>query len=342
MRWLIATDDFPPLDGGVATWTAHIARGLCDAGDEVAVLARARPGLGAAADGQPFAFPVIGLRGPSFGRHGGFYAGVAAWWHLRAGDSVLATTWNMATGLVRRCRGLDVPLHVVFHGSDLTRPPRDPKAFDRVCAGATRRWAVSRWLAERLAERGHRAEVLCAPVDAGPPRASPVAPRRWIFVGRATPLKGGDRFVRYVAEAGATGVVVGDGPELPRWRALAAELGADVTFTGTLPLAEVRRRVAEADVAVLVPRADRDGSGAEGFGLALVEAAARGVAVVGCRTGGVPEATGAGLVLDDPDDVAAAVAAIRAWWTPERGEACRRHVAAHHGVARVVERLRTA
>lgn len=338
MRWLVLTDDYPPLDGGVATWTAAVAAGLHAAGDEVTVLARKRPGLG---EGMPWR--VIGVRGPRFGRHGGLWAGAAAWWRVRDVDRVLATTWGMATHMLGWCSARGIPLHVTFHGSDLTRPPFDPAAFDAVCAAA-RCWTVSRYLAEVLATRGFDAKVLPAPIDAAMAASNPTGrgpvPTRWAYVGRATPLKGGDRFVRLVAAAGAEGTVFGDGPELPAWRLEAARLGARVRFAGRVPRDRLLAELADHALTLLLPRAAEDGQGAEGFGLALVEAAAVGVAGVGCRTGGTPEAVGPGLVLDDPDDVAGSVAAIRAWWTPHRGAAARAWVVEHHGVARVIEALR--
>lgn len=321
---MILTDDHPPAPGGVATWTAAVAEGLRRAGDAVEVFARWRPDLPVG---------VHGVRGPSFGRHGGWWLRWAARRALHDADAVLATTWPVAAGLPA-----GLPLHVVFHGSDLTRPPVSARALRRVMERARHRWAVSRWLAERGA-----AEVLPAPVDPRPgPRRRPERPWRWGLLGRATPLKGGDRFVRLVAEAGVEGVVAGDGPELPRWRALAERLGARVRFLGHLPREALPAVLDGLDVALLLPRPAADGGGEEGLGLALLEAAASGVAVVGCRTGGVPEATGPGLLLEDPDDAPASVAKILAWWTPDRGEAQRAWLARHHGVDRTVARLRGA
>jgi phosphatidylinositol alpha-1,6-mannosyltransferase len=325
VRWLIVADDFPPADGGVSTWGGLVADGLHAAGHEVTVLARARPGLG----GRPY--PVVGVRGPSFGAWGGLWTAAASLG--RRADRVLATTWPVATGLARWRTDLDV----VVHGSDVTRP--QGPGLDRVLRGA-RRFATSRFLAEALAARGYDATVLPAPIDAGPPRSrGPERPARWGFLGRATDLKGGDRFVRLVGAVGATGVVIGDGPALGAWRDEASRRELDVRFLGRLDRSEALREVATWDLAFLLPRADADGSGAEGFGLSLVEAAAQGVATVGSRTGGVPEAVGAGLVLDDPDYLPRAVAGILSWWTPDRGEACRAFVAAHHGLARTLAAL---
>src|SRR5690606_33991204 len=114
MRWVILTDDHPPAPGGVATWTAAVADGLRRAGDAVEVFARWRPDL------PP---EVRGVRGPSFGRRGGWWLRWAARRALPRADAVLATTWPVAAGLPA-----GLPLHVVFHGSDLTRPPRSVRA----------------------------------------------------------------------------------------------------------------------------------------------------------------------------------------------------------------------
>lgn len=326
MRWLIVADDFPPAPGGVATWGGLVADGLHAAGDHVTVLARARPGLG----GRPY--EVIGVPGPSFARWGGWWTEARALG--RGADRVLATTWPVATAL-SRWRDVDV----VVHGSDVTRPPVDPAGFARVMRRA-RRFATSRFLADALAARGYDATVLPAPIDAGPPRPGRDDPARWGFLGRATDLKGGDRFLRLVTAAGVEGVVVGDGPALGAWRAQADESGARVRFVGHLDRADALAEVATWDLAFLLPRTHPDGSGAEGFGLSLVEAAALGVATVGSDVGGVPEALGAGLLLRDPDDVPRSVATVRVWYGPERGEACRAHVAATHGLARTIGALR--
>jgi glycosyltransferase involved in cell wall biosynthesis len=136
--------------------------------------------------------------------------------------------------------------------------------------------------------------------------------------------------VRWCAAAGVRGTFVGDGPARPAWEALASRLAADVTFTGTLPAEGVTAALRDADLVVLVPR------GPEGLGLTLIEGAAQGVAAVGCRVGGVPEAVGRGLVLDDPDDTEASVAAIRSWWRPDRGEAAWEWCRATHGTHRCV------
>ncbi len=338
---MVLTDDFPPLDGGVATWTEAAARALVDAGDDVTVLARDRAGLGSDGVGGALPFEVVGVRGPSFGRRGAWWTAAAAWRRWQRVDRVLATTWPVAR-VVARWSG--PPIDLVFHGSDLTRVEvgsRRAASMQRVATAARRRLVVSHYLGELLGRFGLTAAVLPSPVPVRSSRAVSAAPERWLYVCRATPLKGGDRFVRMVAAAGVQGTVVGDGPELGAWRALAASTGAAVRFTGRLDRQALTSLVAEHDLALLLPRAAANGAGAEGLGLVLLEAAAAGLAVVGCRTGGVPEAIGAGLTLDDPDDAAGSAAQILAWWTPGRGAACRAWLEGHHGPARLAAALRS-
>ena len=117
--------------------------------------------------------------------------------------------------------------------------------------------------------------------------------------------------MRICAAAGHSGRVIGDGPELPAWRALARELEAPVTFLGAQPRRDTLAQMKSCSALFLLPRTHADGSGAEGLGLVLLEARAIGLQVVGCATGGVPEALGSdGLLLPDPDD--AADSAVRA------------------------------
>lgn len=329
MRWVLLTDDHPPAVGGVSVIVARLAAGLVARGDIVRVFARYRSGLEEVPGTR-----LSAVWGPSFGRLGGRWLAARGLRAILGADRVLASTWPVAIGLPR----LGVPYDVLAHGSDVTRAPRDPAAFRSVWTAAGGRWAMSGFLASRLPFDDVR--VLPAPVGVASEPAPPGDGRRWALVARATPLKGGDRFVRWVAEADAYGEVVGDGPELAAWQTLAVALGARVRFHGRCSPARTAEILARVDLAVLVPRVDADGEGAEGFGLALVEAAGLGVPVVGCRTGGVPEAVGPGLLVDHPDDAAASVDAIRRFWSPVRGAEAHGWCASRHGVERAVNALR--
>ena len=347
MTWHAVTDDFPPLDGGIATWAERVAHELGTRGESVTVWTREREDLetGEPTPTRPFA--VHGVGGRSFGRWGPIYTTWNAWNRVRAGDRLLATTWPMARFLHHRCRAVGARLHVVFHGSDVTRlRPAQVGSLRAVCARADHRWAVSRYLAETLRDRGCPAKVLPAPVDL--PQVEPVvapAPLRWVTVARATPLKGVDRVLRLLAGTEHSVLtVVGDGPELGAWRQLAQDLGVGerVTFTGRVCRDAVQSHLVSSQLAWLLPRTAADGSGAEGLGLTLLEAAALGLGTVGCDTGGVPEAVGPGLVLRDPDDVPRSLASLERWWDLDAGQRCQEWVQGHHGTHRLVDALQEA
>jgi len=264
--------------------------------------------------------------------------GMSLWKHLTEKDRLLCTTWPMALHAWERTARLDIGLDVTFHGSDLTMPARDTRGFQNVVEGANR-WAISDYLRGLLDARAMPATTLPAPIDPAPARQRPTECGHWGLVARAAPLKGIERFIRLVAQAGVRATIVGDGPVLHASQKLARELGADVSFTGALPRHSVLDAMRTMDLCCLLPTTDRLGTGAEGLGFTLLEAASVGVPVVGCRTGGVPEAVGPGLLLEDPDDVDASVQAIVDWWTPSHGATARDWLAEHHGVAKTVDVL---
>jgi glycosyltransferase involved in cell wall biosynthesis len=122
-------------------------------------------------------------------------------------------------------------------------------------------------------------------------------------------------------------VVVGDGPERDRLRALAHSLGVgdSVDLRGQLPPEEAAACAREATLFVL-PSVD------EAFGVAYIEAMAGGVPAIGCQGEDGPEeiaAAGAGMVLVPGGDIEALAAQIDALLSdPERRAALGREAAA--------------
>jgi glycosyltransferase involved in cell wall biosynthesis len=279
MRWVILTDDYPPAPGGIATWTRWAATTLATR-HAVDVYCRARPGL-VSGDG----LAIHPVRARSFARRGPVALAWAARGALRDADGVLCTTWPVAR-VVRRWR----PVHVVGHGGDLVRPRR-PALLERVWPGCAHHWVVSEHLRSVAVSRGLDARVLPVPVVAEAPAGQG---SRWVFVARALHGKGGDTFLRWVQEAGATGDVVGDGPALASWRRQAERHGLDVRFHGTRTRAEVATVLERARAVFLPSRRTLS----EGLGLTLLEARSRGIRVVTTGHGGTREAAGRdGLVV---------------------------------------------
>ncbi|HWA56010.1 MAG TPA: glycosyltransferase family 4 protein, partial [Gemmatimonadales bacterium] len=162
------------------------------------------------------------------------------------------------------------------------------------------------------------------PLGADPDRFSPDGARYplpdgpWLLtVARLVPHKGIDTGIealallreRYPALRYA---IAGTGPDRDRLLALARERGVAerVVFLGEVPAADLPSLYRAATIYLGLSR--EESAEAEGFGLALAEAQASGVAVVAGRSGGIPDAVGDGVtgLLVPPRDAAAAAREI--------------------------------
>ena len=296
MRFHLVTLEFAPDIGGIATWCGSLAGALRETGHDVSVYCRGDHG------GE-----VTRLYGRSWNRFGHLWVAAQLRPRLREGDVVLTATWPLALGLLGHCR-----VATAYHGTDLTRPPII-SGREQVAATAIN-LPVSAFLGGLL---GAPHTVLPYPI-----RTLKPAPRgdKLLVVARLTAQKGVDRALKLAERMGRAAIVVGDGPERAALQALAATLSVPVHFLGatlTIPWDE-------AYALALLSRTYPDGSGAEGLGLVLLEAAARGIPSIGARCGGIPEA--ATVVLDNPDeeipralpDAAAVQASLVARHSPER------------------------
>jgi glycosyltransferase involved in cell wall biosynthesis len=179
------------------------------------------------------------------------------------------------------------------------------------------------------------------------PVTHPVSPRRVLFYGHFLPLHGVETILGAAARLGdrARVVLLGGGPERPRMEALAARLGAPVTWRDEVPLAALPGELASAAVALGVFGAGRKAAmvvpnkvyqaAAAGRplvtrdGPALREVLEPGVHCLACPPGDAGALAAAVLrLLDDP-----ALAA-------RLGAAARAHVLERFGAAAVAARLR--
>jgi phosphatidyl-myo-inositol dimannoside synthase len=118
-----------------------------------------------------------------------------------------------------------------------------------------------------------------------------------VCVSRLVPRKGQDTLIRawpqvQAAVPEAALLLVGDGPYRGDLRRLATELGVagSVTFTGSVPAADLPGYYSAGDVFAMPCRTRRRGLDVEGLGIVYLEASAAGLPVIGGDSGGAPDA----------------------------------------------------
>ncbi|HEX2088539.1 MAG TPA: glycosyltransferase [Actinomycetota bacterium] len=114
---------------------------------------------------------------------------------------------------------------------------------------------------------------------------------KFVFIGRLADKKGVDVLLRAATTVpDARLVIVGDGPEAPRLRTLATELGIQqrVAFTGRQPRERVMDELRTA-YAVVIPSTVGGGGDRDGTPLVVSEAMAAGVPVIASALGGLAE-----------------------------------------------------
>lgn len=139
---------------------------------------------------------------------------------------------------------------------------------------------------------------------------------RILCVGRLVPVKGHEFLIeafRILIERGldAMCLFVGDGPERSILKGLVFDYGLDdyIIFAGYKPHDEVIALLKSGKHEVLVcPSVETEDGAAEGIPVALMEAMACGIAVIGTNTGAIPEllGEGSGLIVRQKDAIALA------------------------------------
>lgn len=337
----LLTVDFPPsFDGGIASWALDLAQALHDSHEKVLVYSKAT-GMTGTYD-QVLDFDVHRVPGRSWQRYKSVLLPIELLPRVKKGrDVVLFATWDIAwiAGPALARAGVDYA--VAFHGSDLTQLNGPAVRLKRALKGAKALFPVSGFLNEQLRERGFTGTVLPMPL----PIADAPAPRLGeglLVVARLNQLKGVERVFRIAKQLGKPVRVIGDGPAKTALEVEALRLDLDVDFVGKKARVRVLDAYRDHEACLLLPRTAEAGQGAEGLGLVLLEAQGQGVPAIGCATGGVPEAVGGGLLLDDPDDAVKSAGQIEAFLDTQPGPKGWEWVQDHHGPERCLQVLNQA
>lgn len=347
-RTFLITDEFPPIQTGVARLMGEIARRY-PSGELVVSTGQHRDSL--ETDGRFASGIVDRLPVPSRGLK--TLPGLLLWSRRVAALARQNRPGFLWSDSIRPCaypakwvhERVRVPYGVLVHGGDLlaelhrVHHSRFARRTARALLGsAAAIVANSQWTREQaqkvLRELGldPLAEgVRVVPLGTDPEQFRPgldtrevraryrLADDRWVIsVGRLEPYKGVDVALEAIARLRRAGtavnyLVVGSGKKRSAYRRLAAQLGIGdaVRFLGSIPDAELPALYNVAHVCLGVSR--RTGhTRVEGFGIALAEASACGLPVVAGRSGGLAEAVRDGETgfVVEPDDTEAVAAAL--------------------------------
>lgn len=346
----LASDDPLALRGGVEEALDRCARGLAARGHDVTVVTSApRASESVAEDGVRF----VRVK-----RHGALFRTPLAplWRHVPADADVVhvPATYPLVSDLIPWREGRKGRATVLDYHFD----PQGTSVAMRAAAWTHRRllgWAMLR--ATRVVAKSMDYAARSSLLSGLPPGRVSCVPNGVdldafplgqgkddyvLCVGRLVPYKGVDVLLRAMPqihrETGARLLVAGDGPEAPRLKALAAQLGAPVEFLGRVPDEALPGLYGNARVSVL-PSVNTQ----EAFGIALLESMATGTPVVASDLPGVREvASLAGTTAPPRDADALADRVSDAWQDPAafgaRAE-IRARVEARYAWPSVVERL---
>jgi len=343
MKIALLTSEFPPFNGGIATYARELAASAVEAGHEVTVLA---PDYGADQSVGDAALPekIVRFAGGAANAKG-LPARIRATRRLLGAerfDIVHAVDWPFFIPVALAPRnGARVLLTV--HGSEIIYMQERKRRLLLMLVRFWRHgWAQwignSRYTVDLLLHTfpAVRAiDVRAVPLAVGAAWRARRVPRELararfglmdgdlviVSLGRVVPRKGHLDLAAALAllpadlSARVHWWVIGplnEADHAERLRAAAEALPLRVTLFGGVPVEEVAARMCAADLFCLPGYLDEDGR-VEGFGLVFLEAGAFGVPSVATRSGGIPEAVpdGAGLLVPERDPNALAKALVR-------------------------------
>ena len=276
-------------------------------------------------------------------------------------------------------RQLRTPYIVYVNGGDLLRERKkaEQSALKRrtaqsILGHASGIVATSKWVAQLTSDVLQQVgiekpppvaalELGTDPVRFNPSRDTGALRRRWgvgdapvvLTVARLVPHKGQDMGIRAIATLRRDFpelryIIVGEGSDEERLRALAKELGVPdrVGFVGAMRDDELPEAYATSTIYLGASRVDNE-INVEGFGISFMEAAASGIPSVAGDSGGVRSAVRdgeTGIVVPPTDSDAVADAIRSLLLNPDRrnrmGAAGRRAVETHYNWDRVARDTR--
>jgi phosphatidyl-myo-inositol dimannoside synthase len=360
-RVLLVTNDFPPRRGGIQSYLVELVTRLAATGEHTLTVYAPRWKDAEAFDARAAGYHVV--------RHPGTLMlpepGVDARMRRLIAEHGIDTVWFGAAAplglLARRARQAGATRVLAStHGHEVgwSMLPVARSVLRRIGEDSDVVTFVSSYTRARFASAfGPQAALEHLPPGVDTERFRPDPAGRAelrtrfrlgqrptvVCLSRLVPRKGQDMLIRALPSIrqrvdGAALVIAGGGPYLAELRRLAESFGVSdhVTFTGSVPAADLPAYHAMADVFAMPCRTRGAGLDVEGLGIVFLEASATGVPVIAGSSGGAPETlqhNKTGLIVDgrsvnqiadavtellaDPDRAAAMGAAGRDWVTAQ-------------------------
>ena len=288
---MLFTEDFPPdFIGGVAAWAHDLA---LSPRDDVHVFARSSKY--AKEHDHNFPVPITRMRGRNWGKHKALWTWFSA--KKTNPDVAIFAHWQLARFAAKALKKRGVKVWAYAHGSDL-HPHRINRSHLRKTANSIDVWLpVSNSLKARLHSMLPHVNAVVPPmplqIPEAPPPPTPNGPL--MVISRLVKSKNIPQAIDLAQQLNKELIIVGDGPDRERLENYA--LDKPVRFVGRQSRQVCLSFIETASCVVLMSTVNDEQIGDEGLGLCLLEAASRGKGCIGSRSGGIPEAIGAGIVL---------------------------------------------
>jgi len=331
MQILIIAPQFPPVIGGIATYSYAVAKSLAACGEEITVLTVAPVVKSSLTTKQGYHLVSVSWPGPLFGIK--FLIGkairivllfvYAIWLSIsRKIDLIYCTHYEGATGARIITKLCGIPYFMTAHGAEITEPGGVTGKLVRFsldgCCGVVVLARRQRIDLLKLGVSSDKIHHVTMGVDVN--KFHPVSGDNEIIerlelhdkkviltVGNLVERKGHDMVIQSLPEVlkmvpNVVYLIVGTGERKQHLKQMVADLdlGNQVIFVGRVTDMELSEYYRACDVFIMPSR--EVGGNVEGFGIVFLEANACSKPVIGGKSGGIGDAVADGFsgILVDP------------------------------------------
>jgi phosphatidylinositol alpha-1,6-mannosyltransferase len=326
MKILILTADFPPIIGGIQTYSYETARNLAMLGEDILVLSPKNEGWEKVDKGQNFEITRMSLPENNYLKIFTMFF-YLVYYSLRfKPDIIICTAWfpsGVPAYVFTKISG--IPYVVPAYALELLTPPEGSfqmRIMLNVLGDASRILPIGTYTRSILTELGIEERLISIiPVGVNPSdyikkERSGIVKKyklenKKIILTVSTliyPYKGHDRVIKALLEVlehipDAVYLIVGNGPLRPSLEKLVSDLGLKehVIFAGYVPGEELPSYYHACNVFIMPSSEDRSKGYVEGFGIVYLEANACCKPVIAGRCGGALDAVvdgKTGLLVD--------------------------------------------